>query len=104
MVYVGCGHSKIYRIVTPNKSGKPVGERTSLAWADQAAGFYYVVVDAISKNGFTSEEIEKVGGGNFLRVFGESEPPKISISPALHERFRGTNDRAGNPIAVFQLL
>ena len=48
------------------------GERTNQAWQDQTAGFYYVVVDAMLKTGFTPDEIGKIGGGNFLRVFGEA--------------------------------
>jgi membrane dipeptidase len=49
-----------------------IGERTNQAWADERAGFYYVVVDAMLKTGFTPDEIGKIGGGNFLRVFGEA--------------------------------
>ena len=49
-----------------------IGERTNQAWADQKAGFYYVVADAMLKTGFTPDEIGKIGGGNFLRVFGEA--------------------------------
>ena len=48
--------------------GRP-GERTNYAWADQTVGFYYAVVDAMLKVGFTEDEIGKVGGGNFCRVF-----------------------------------
>jgi membrane dipeptidase len=58
-------------------SGRPpggqrarVGERTNQAWQDQAAGFYYVVVGAMLDAGFTPDEIGRIGGGNFLRVFG----------------------------------
>jgi membrane dipeptidase len=47
-----------------------IGERTHQAWQDQTAGFYYVVVDAMLKTGFTPDEIGTIGGGNFLRVFG----------------------------------
>ena len=43
-----------------------------MAWADERAGFYYVVVDAMFKAGFTQDEIGKIGGGNFPRVFGEA--------------------------------
>lgn len=50
--------------------GGRVGERTNEAWRDQKAGFYYAVVDAMLKTGFTPEEIGKIGGGNFCRVFG----------------------------------
>jgi membrane dipeptidase len=56
----------------PGQQNVRVGERTNLAWLDQTAGFYYVVVDALLKTGFTPDEIGKVGGGNFLRIFAES--------------------------------
>ena len=46
-----------------------VGERTNKAWVDQQTGFLYTVVDALLKTGFTKEEIGKIGGGNFCRVF-----------------------------------
>ena len=50
--------------------GQPrIGERTNLAWKDQKTGFYYAVVDAMLKTGFTEAEIGKIGGGNFCRVF-----------------------------------
>jgi membrane dipeptidase len=45
------------------------GERTNEVWPNQTAGFYYVVVDAMLETGFTPDEIGKIGGGNFLRVF-----------------------------------
>jgi membrane dipeptidase len=54
----------------PGQQGPRVGERTNQAWPDQTAGFYYSVVDAMLKTGFTQDEIGKIGGGNFLRVFG----------------------------------
>ncbi len=46
-----------------------LGERTNQAWADQQAGFYNAVVEALLQVGFTQEETGKVGGGNFCRVF-----------------------------------
>jgi membrane dipeptidase len=52
-----------------NQRKERPGERTNQAWKDQADGFYYVVVDALLKAGFTAEEIDKIGGGNFCRVF-----------------------------------
>lgn len=48
------------------------GERTNEAWQGQTDGFYYVVVDGLLKTGFTPDEIGKIGGGNFLRIFGEA--------------------------------
>jgi len=55
----------------PGQHNARVGERTNQAWQNQAAGFYYVVVDAMLKIGFTPDEIGKIGGGNFLRVFAD---------------------------------
>jgi membrane dipeptidase len=52
----------------PGRQNARVGERTNQAWQDQTAGFYYVVVDAMLKTGFTPDEIGKIGGGNLLRV------------------------------------
>lgn len=46
-----------------------VGERTNEAWQDQKEGFYYAVVDALLKTGFNADEIGKIGGGNFCRLF-----------------------------------
>ena len=54
------------------QQGPRVGERTNLAWQDQTDGFYFVVVDAMLKTGFTADEIGKIGGENFLRVFKEA--------------------------------
>ncbi|MGC4038136.1 MAG: membrane dipeptidase [Chitinophagaceae bacterium] len=52
-----------------NDNGKRPGERTNETWAAQKAGFYYVVVDALLKAGFNEEEIAKIGGGNYCRIF-----------------------------------
>jgi membrane dipeptidase len=46
-----------------------IGERTNGAWADQKVGFYYAVVGALLKTGFNEDEIGKIGGGNFCRIF-----------------------------------
>ena len=54
------------------QNGERIGERSNLAWKDQKFGFYYTVVDALLKNGFTKEDIAKIGGGNFCRVFEAS--------------------------------
>ena len=56
----------------PGQQNGRAGERTNQAWQDQTAGFYYVVVDAMLKTGFNPDEIGRIGGGNFLRVFGEA--------------------------------
>ncbi len=50
--------------------GRRQGEGTNQAWPAQPGGFYYVVVDAMLKSGFSEADVAKVGGGNFCRVFG----------------------------------
>lgn len=42
---------------------------TNQTWPGQPTGFYYAVVDAMLKTGFTADEIGKIGGSNFCRVF-----------------------------------
>ncbi len=54
----------------PGPQHARIGERTNEAWADEKVGFYYAVVDAMLQTGFKPDEIGKIGGGNFLRVFG----------------------------------
>jgi microsomal dipeptidase-like Zn-dependent dipeptidase len=49
--------------------GRGGGGKTNQAWGDQKAGFYYAVVEQMVNQGFTADEIGKVGGGNFCRVF-----------------------------------
>lgn len=51
------------------KQGNRVGERTNEAWQDQKTGFYYTVVEALLKTGFNEEEIGKIGGENYCRLF-----------------------------------
>jgi membrane dipeptidase len=53
----------------PPPGAQRIGERTNAAWADQKVGFYYAVVDALLKTGFHEDEIGKIGGDNFCRIF-----------------------------------
>ncbi len=48
-----------------------VGQGTNRAWPGLAGGFFPAVVGEMLHQGFTPEEIGKVGGGNFCRVFGK---------------------------------
>ena len=56
----------------PGPQRPHIGERTNEAWAGETQGFYYVVVDAMLKVGFSADEIGKIGGGNYLRIFAEA--------------------------------
>jgi membrane dipeptidase len=58
-----------YRPGGGSQNNERIGERTNKAWQNQKNGFYYTVVDAMIKAGFNEDEIGKVGGGNFCRVF-----------------------------------
>lgn len=42
---------------------------TNSAWKEQNKGFYDVVADALLETGFSQKDMEKIGGGNYLRVF-----------------------------------
>lgn len=45
---------------------------TNGIWMDQQSGFFYAVAGEMLKQGFTPEEISKIGGGNFCRVFAKA--------------------------------
>jgi membrane dipeptidase len=49
-----------------------VGQGTNKAWPALTGGFFYWVVGEMLLQGFTPDEIGKVGGGNFCRVFGQA--------------------------------
>ena len=48
-----------------------VGQGTNKAWPGLAGGFFYAVVGEMLLQGFTPDDIGKIGGGNFCRVFGK---------------------------------
>ena len=48
-----------------------VGQGTNKAWPGLTGGFFHAVVGEMLLQGFTPDEIGKVGGGNFCRVFGK---------------------------------
>jgi membrane dipeptidase len=69
---VGIDHVGIGTDTSMGSTPIPKEERpTNAAWPDQQAGFVYVAVDEMLKQGFTSEEIGKIIGGNFCRLFGK---------------------------------
>jgi membrane dipeptidase len=51
----------------PNQGFRSEGSNKN--WPEQKSGFYYTVVEAMLKAGFNAEEIGKIGGGNYCRVF-----------------------------------
>lgn len=55
-----------------NKKQQRIGEQTNAAWNNQKEGFFYSVVNALVETGFKEEEIIKIGGGNYCRIFDEA--------------------------------
>ena len=49
-----------------------VGQGTNTAWPGLSGGFFHAVVGEMLLQGFTPDDIAKVGGGNFCRVFGKA--------------------------------
>jgi hypothetical protein len=49
-----------------------VGQGTNKAWPNLTAGFFNATVAAMVSEGFTTEEIGKVGGGNYCRILGKA--------------------------------
>jgi membrane dipeptidase len=48
-----------------------VGQGTNKSWPGLTVGFFYAVVGEMLLQGFKPDEISKVGGGNYCRVFGK---------------------------------
>jgi membrane dipeptidase len=49
-----------------------VGQGTNKAWPGLTGGFFRAVAGELLLQGFTPDDIGKVGGGNFCRVFGKA--------------------------------
>jgi hypothetical protein len=45
------------------------GKTTNALWEGETDGFYYTVVDALLKVGFSERDITKIGGENYGRIF-----------------------------------
>jgi membrane dipeptidase len=48
------------------------GQGTNNAYAGMTGGFFNAVAGEMTRQGFTAEDIGKVGGGNYCRVFGKA--------------------------------
>lgn len=57
------------KMTTPANSNDRFGKNTNQSWENEKEGFFYNVVDAMLKTGFTENEIIKIGGGNYCRIF-----------------------------------
>ena len=48
------------------------GQGTNRVWPEATGGFFHIVVAEMLRQGFAPEEISKVGGGDFCRVFEQA--------------------------------
>lgn len=72
---VGVDHVAIgtdSRMINPNLNNTRFGGQTNAAWESMQEGFFYTVVEAMLKSGFTEDEIVKIGGGNYCRIFDQA--------------------------------
>ena len=53
------------------------GQGTNKAWPELTGGFFPAVVGEMLRQGFTPDEIGKVGGGNYCRVFGKATAGRV---------------------------
>ena len=49
-----------------------IADATNTMWPDEAGGFLQAVAGEMLKQGFTPDEISKIAGGNFCRVFAKA--------------------------------
>lgn len=57
------------KMATPEGSSQRIGQQTNSAWENQTDGFFPTVAKAMMEVGFTEDEIMKISGGNFCRLF-----------------------------------
>jgi membrane dipeptidase len=57
------------KMAIPEGSSQRLGGQTNSAWENQTDGFFPTVAKAMMEAGFTEDEIIKIGGGNFCRLF-----------------------------------
>lgn len=66
------GHDNKPKENSDNRGKMQGGNTTNTTWADQKQGFYYTVVETLLNAGFSENEIGKIGGGNYCRIFDEA--------------------------------
>tara|TARA_R110002051_G_scaffold324965_2_gene424823 strand:- start:8 stop:1102 length:1095 start_codon:yes stop_codon:yes gene_type:complete len=61
------------KMATSINSNEKFGKNTNQSWkTDNNEGFFYTVSKAMIEIGFTEDEIIKIGGGNYWRIFNEA--------------------------------
>jgi membrane dipeptidase len=60
------------KMAPPINSTDRFEKKTNQSWENTNDGFFYTVVDAMLKTGFTEKEIIQIGGGNLCRILDKS--------------------------------
>ncbi|MXV50075.1 peptidase M19 [Pedobacter sp. HMF7647] len=60
------------KMALPGGSNDRFGSKTNQSWNTTTNGFFYTVVDALLKTGFTEKEITQIGGENYCRIFDKA--------------------------------
>lgn len=60
-------------------SNDQFGTRTNQSWEHVSKGFFYTVVKALLDARFTEDDIVKIGGGNYCRIFDTGTAAGISV-------------------------
>jgi membrane dipeptidase len=60
------------KMAPPGNSNNRFEKKTNQSWGNTNEGFFYSVVDAMLKTGFTKKEIIQIGGGNLCRIFDKA--------------------------------
>ena len=74
-----------------------VGAGTNRAWPGLTTGFFYAAVGEMLRQGFTADEIHKVGGGNYCRVFGTVTAGRGRASRQVDDKRRPLARLAAHP-------
>ncbi|MFC4233472.1 dipeptidase [Parasediminibacterium paludis] len=57
------------KMTTPIGSSDRFGKNTNQSWDNTTNGFFYTIIDALLKKGFTEKDIMQIGGENYCRIF-----------------------------------
>ena len=60
------------KMAPPSNNNDRFAKKTNQSWENSKEGFYYTVIDAMLKTGFSEKEITQIGGGNLCRLFDKA--------------------------------
>ncbi|MEP6597563.1 MAG: membrane dipeptidase [Ginsengibacter sp.] len=60
------------KMATPKNANERFGRNTNQSWDNSKDGFFYTFLDAMLKSGFNKNEIIKIGGDNYCRIFDKA--------------------------------